>query len=75
MEDKASRLLGVQEKEGCGIAASADAADVVNGAEKDRDKKRKREIDIERESTRKRMLSAQVGAKAIGKETIAFPIS
>lgn len=49
MEDKASRVLGVQEKEGCGIAASADAADVVNGPEKDRDKVRESERGREHE--------------------------
>lgn len=43
MEDKANRVTGVQEGEGRGTAASADAADVVNGPEKDRQKERERE--------------------------------
>lgn len=42
MEDKANRVTGVQEGEGRGTAASADAADVVNGPEKDRQKERER---------------------------------
>lgn len=64
------RIRQVEGREGIGFgtAASADAADVVDGPEKDRDKKM-------RGRTRKRMLSAQFVAKAIGKETIAFPIS